>query len=243
MLSASRSRATLVSRALTLASVGGALASYLYQPAGLFAVVADVVVRAYLHFVAGVMAHEGVHGHMGNTRWSNDWWGRLALLPTTVPYVTFRKTHLHHHSATNIPELDPDEFLSTPHWWQIPLRAFLLPYHWMIWMWRHGKFTRRDLVEYGLHYAGIAVVYGAFMSVAGWERVLTGLLASATLHSFLLWYWCAIKTHEGYSTGAAATRSHTYDSRFLYWLSFGLSLHQVHHMQPRLAWLEMRSRI
>jgi len=243
MVSASRSRAISLNQAVTIASVGGALASYMYHPAGWIALAVDIVVRAYLHFIAGAMAHEGVHGHMGNTRRSNDWWGRLALLPTTVPYVTFRKTHLHHHSATNIPELDPDEFLNTPHSWQIPFRAFALPYHWVLWMFRHGKFSRRERAEYGLHYAGVAVIYGTLMILVGWERVLFGFLPSATMHSFLLWYWFAIKTHEGYSTGPAETRSHNYDGRLLYWFSFGLSLHKVHHMEPRLAWLQMRTRV
>jgi fatty acid desaturase len=153
--------------------------------------------------------------------------------------VTFRKTHLQHHSATNIPEVDPDEFLNTPHTWQIPFRAFSLPYHWVVWMWKTGRFPFRDRVEYALNYVVVAAVFGTIAYFTSLERVLVGLLASATLHSFLLWYWFAIKTHEGYSTGAPETRSHNYDGRLLYWLSFGLSMHRLHHMKPRLAWLQM----
>ena len=238
-----RTHAILVNRIVTSASVGLAFASYFYLPAGLIALGIDIMLRAYLHFVAGVMAHESVHGHLGNSRRTNDWWGRLALLPSTVPYVTFRKTHLHHHSATNIPELDPDEFLNTKHVWQIPLRAFALPYHWAIWMWKSGRFTLRVRIEYALNYVAVALVYGGIASVVGWQRVLGGMLPAAALHSLLLWYWFAIKTHEGYSTGAPEMRSHNYDGRFLYWFSFGLSLHQVHHLEPKLAWLQMWSRV
>ena len=235
----SRVNAILINRAITCASVGGAFASYFWMPPGMIAYALDIIFRAYLHFVAGVMAHESVHGHLGNTRSSNFWWGRLAILPTTVPYVTFRKTHLHHHQATNIPELDPDEFLNTPHFWQIPLRALALPYHWVHWMRRTGRFTRSDRVEYALNYLVVAVVYGSIAWFVGWERVLIGLCASAALHSLLLWYAFAIKTHEGYSTGAAETRSHDFQSGWLYWFSLGLSKHRVHHMEPRLAWLQM----
>ncbi len=40
----------------------------------------DIVFRAYAHFVAAVMAHEGVHGHLGNTRRTNEFvrWRGLA---------------------------------------------------------------------------------------------------------------------------------------------------------------------
>ncbi len=239
MSSISRDRVVRFNRTIALVSVSAAFISYLYQPTTVIAWAIDIVFRAYAHFVAAVMAHESVHGHLGNTRRTNDWWGRFSLLPTTVPYVTFRKTHLHHHSSTNEPEKDPDEFLNTPHTWQIPFRTFALPYHWVFWMWRNHRFPHRDRIEYGLNYAVVALVYGALMTVAGWERVMIGFLFSAGIHSLLLWYWFAIKTHEGYSTGAAETRSHDYDSVFLYWFSLGLSMHRVHHMKPQLAWLQM----
>src|ERR1051326_1597932 len=53
-----------------------------------------IVLRVYLHFVGGSMAHESVYGHLGNSRLLNSWWGRFTLIPTTVPFVIFRKTHL-----------------------------------------------------------------------------------------------------------------------------------------------------
>src|SRR5262252_3656515 len=140
----SRARAVLVNRGVAGTAVLIAFATYFTQP---------------VTFIAGVMAHESVHGHLGNTRSANQWWGRLALFPTTVPYVTFRTTHLHHHVNTNVPELDPDEFLNTRHAWQIPIRAFALPYHWVVWMWKTGRFTRTVRREYLLNYLAVAVVY------------------------------------------------------------------------------------
>ena len=79
----SRSRAVFVNRAVTCAAVSMAFATYFAQPLTLLAYAIDFVVRAYLHFVAGVMAHESVHGHLGNSRSANQWWGRFALFPTT----------------------------------------------------------------------------------------------------------------------------------------------------------------
>jgi len=239
----SRSKAIMVNRITTLTAVSVALGSYFWQPALAIHYVLDIVIRAYLHFVAGSMAHESVHGHLGNSRSANWWWGRIALLPTTVPLVIFRKTHLHHHAATNIPEKDPDEFLNTPRKWEIPLRAWALPYHWVMWLWRNKRFTRADRIEYVATYAFEFALYGVIAYFVGIERLLLGMWPACTLHSLLLWYGFAIKTHEGYSTGDAKTRSHNYYGRLLYWCSFGLSMHRLHHMQPGLAWLQMKNKV
>ncbi|MBI4471808.1 MAG: fatty acid desaturase, partial [Acidobacteria bacterium] len=146
----SLNRAVAVNRITTAGAVSLALGSYFWQPTLIIHYVLDIALRAYMHFVAGSMAHESVHGHLGNSRWANLWWGRIAMLPTTVPFVIFRKTHLRHHAATNIPEKDPDEFLNTPRAWEIPLRAWLLPYHWVTWLMRNGQFTAYDRIEYAL---------------------------------------------------------------------------------------------
>jgi fatty acid desaturase len=94
-------------------------------------------------------------------------------------------------------------------------------------------------VEYALTYAGYFVVYGIIISQVGLSRFLLGLLPAAILHSFLLWYPFAIKTHEGYSQGLAEARSHNYRGRLAYFFSFGLSLHRAHHFWPNLGWLQM----
>jgi fatty acid desaturase len=239
----SRKSAIVLNRVILCAVVALSLVSYLWQPVRMLGWMIDVLIRTYLHFIAGAMAHEATHGHLGTTRKANLWWGRVALIPTTVPNVTFRKTHLHHHAATNIPEKDPDEFLNTKRFWEIPLRALVMPHHWVLWLRKQGRFTRSDLLEYALTYVAYVGIYGFIAIFAGVERVLLGLFPAAILHSFLLWYFFAIKTHEGYSTGDAETRSHNYYGRWIYWFSFGLSMHRLHHMKPGLAWLQMATEV
>ncbi|MCI0445213.1 fatty acid desaturase [bacterium] len=238
-----RNRSILISRITICAAVGGAIATYFWRPAGAFLIALDLLVRTYLHFVAGAMAHEGVHGHLGNSKSSNRWWSRLALISTTVPEVTFRKTHIQHHAETNVPDKDPDEFLNTAHAWQIPLRAIAMPHHWLVWLYKKGRLTRTDLIEFALTYLGLFAIYGTIAAFVGVQRVLFGLLPAAILHSLLLWYFFAIKTHEGYYVGMAAGRSHNYYGKLLYWLSFGLSMHRTHHIKPQLAWLQMASKV
>ena len=70
------------------------------------------------------------------------------------------------------------------------------------------------------------------------------VLASPFLKGWLVnlgWLWIpfAMKTHEGYSTGTAEERSHNYYGYLPFFFSFGLSLHRVHHLKPKLSWLEM----
>jgi fatty acid desaturase len=239
----SRDASIWASRAVIVLVVAAALASYFWQPVSALAWVADVVGRAYLHFIAGAMAHEGTHGALGRSKRANMWWGRLALLPTTVPFVSFRKTHIAHHKHTNEPELDPDVFLNTPNVWELPFRAVLMPHHWVRWLVRHGRFTRRDLADYVGTYAAYFSVYALIAAQVGVGRFVAGILGAAVLHSFILWFPFAILTHQGYSTGAAEERSHDYRGGVAYLLTFGLALHRVHHLKPNLGWLEMATYI
>ncbi|MGA9520739.1 MAG: fatty acid desaturase [Myxococcaceae bacterium] len=227
------------SRLTVLAVLGTCLWTYFQQPEGALEWTLDILFRAYLHFIAGVMAHEATHGHLGSSRAANLWWGRVALTPTMVPYAVFRKTHILHHRHTNIADEDPDAYLNTRHLWQVPLRAVSMPYHWLRWLRTRGLLTRELALELALTWAFYAAIAIALASQVGWARVLSGYFPAGILHALLLWYPFAIKTHEGYSTGDERERSHDYHGKLAYWFSFGLSLHRVHHLKPHLGWLEM----
>ena len=202
--------------------------------------IVDVLLRTYLVFVGTVMAHEGVHGHLGRTRAANFWWGRVALLPSMVPFTNFRRTHQLHHAYTNLPDQDPDHFMKSRNFVELCLRALAMPHQWFFWLRRKGRLKHSDIVELFLNYAGIAAVYAVVLWFVGAERLFWGMAPALVLVSVLLWYPFAVQTHEGYSTGAADARSHNYYGRFMYWFSFGLSIHREHHLQPKLSWIELR---
>ncbi|HEY9839617.1 MAG TPA: fatty acid desaturase [Candidatus Obscuribacterales bacterium] len=230
------------SRWLIVLLLAACLGSYFWQPVGL-AWLADILLRGWLHFLSGSMAHEAAHGHLGNSKRANLWWGRIALLPAGVAYVAFQKTHLYHHSYTNDPEKDPDYYLHQRPAWLTPIRAFAMPYHWIAWLRQRGKLTRSILGEWALTYLAYFLIYTLLALVCGPVRVLAGLVGSAALHALVLWYFFAIKTHEGGSMGSPEERSHNYYGSLAYWLSCGLSLHRVHHLHPNLSWLEMAAHI
>jgi fatty acid desaturase len=200
----------------------------------------DVLGRTYLIFLGTVLAHESVHGHLGRTRRANFWWGRIALLPSMVPFTNFRRTHQLHHAFTNLPDKDPDHFMKSRNFFELSLRAIAMPHHWFFWLRRRGRLKRADLRELFLNYVAIFALFSVVLTFVGAARLFWGMAPPLVLVSLLLWYPFAVQTHEGFSTGAAEMRSHNYYGRFMYWFSLGLSMHREHHLQPKLSWVELR---
>jgi fatty acid desaturase len=204
-------------------------------------VIPDILLRTYLIFLGTVMAHESVHGHLGRTKAAHFWWGRIALLPSMVPFTNFRKTHQLHHAHTNVPDRDPDHFMKSRNFFELFLRALAMPHHWFFWLRKRGWIKRRDRIELLLNYLCIFAVFAVILAFIGANRMLWGMVPPLTLVSLLLWYPFAVQTHEGFSTGPAHSRSHNYYGRFMYWFSLGLSMHRVHHLRPSLSWIELKS--
>ncbi len=201
----------------------------------------DILFRTYLIFLGTVMAHESVHGHLGSSKAANFWWGRIALLPSMVPFTNFRKTHQLHHAHTNLPDHDPDHFMKSRNFPELFLRALAMPHHWFFWLRQRGRIKRSDLIELTLNYLGIFSIFFMVLFFAGVTRLLWGMVPPLMLVSLLLWYPFAVQTHEGFSTGSAHSRSHNYYGHFMYWFSLGLSMHRVHHLKPKLSWIELRA--
>ena len=236
-----RRHAQLLSRCVICLVVAGSLGGLFFTPTNGWAYVIDVLVRSYLAFVGTVMAHEGSHGLLGRSRAANCWWGRLALVPTMVPFANFRRTHLLHHRHTNMEAHDPDHFIkpSAHREWELPLRAIAMPHHWFFWLRDRKAVDTSHVRELILNYVGIALVYLPILLAVGAFRFVSAMVPLLVLVSLLLWYPFAFKTHEGFSTGSAESRSHNYYGRFMYWFSFGLSMHRTHHMHPYLTWMEL----
>ncbi|HET9479109.1 MAG TPA: fatty acid desaturase [Pyrinomonadaceae bacterium] len=229
-----------LSRALICVICALSIGSLLVPIANKFHLALDILLRTYLIFLGTVMAHESVHGHLGSTRRANFWWGRIALLPSMVPFTNFRRTHQLHHAYTNIPDKDPDHFMKSRNLLELSLRAIAMPHHWFFWLRKRGRLKRADLWELFLNYLAIVALYATVLSFVGPTRLLWGMAPPLILVSLLLWYPFAVQTHEGFSTGSAEARSHDYYGNFMYWFSLGLSMHRQHHLQPNLSWIELR---
>jgi len=235
-----RRRIFFLSRSIICAVVAVSIGTLFLRPGNFLEYIIDTLLRTYLMFIGTVMAHEGVHGHLGRSRTANFRWGRLALLPTMVPFTNFRKTHHMHHAYTNIPGQDPDHFMKSRSLIELVLRALAMPHQWFFWLWQRGRIKKADLIELALNYFVIFAVYGAILASVGPFRLFWGMTPALILVSVLLWYPFAVQTHEGFSTGAAESRSHNYYGRFMYWFSLGLAIHREHHLQPKLSWIELK---
>ena len=66
-----RNRIYWLSRSVILAVVLGSLGSLFWTPASPLEWFADLLLRTYLMFLGTVMAHEGIHGHLGHTKRAN----------------------------------------------------------------------------------------------------------------------------------------------------------------------------
>ena len=215
------------------------LGSFFIPVSGFAARVIDMLLRTYLIFVGAVMAHESVHGHLATTRSGNYWWGRIALLPSMVPFTNFRRTHQLHHAFTNIPDKDPDHFMKSRNLLELALKALAMPHHWFFWLRRRGRLKKNDVAELILNYLAIALLHGFIFTLVGAERFFWGIVPPLALVSLMLWYPFAVQTHEGFSIGQAESRSHNYYGHFMFWFSLGLSMHREHHLKPKLAWIEL----
>ena len=235
-----RPKIFLLSRSIICLVVVLAEGSFFVTPNNLVWYIIDILFRTYMIFIGTVMAHEAVHGHLGRTKRANLWWGRIALIPSLVPFTNFRKTHHLHHAHTNDPELDPDHFMKSRNMLELILRSVAMPHHWFFWLWKRDRIKTNDLFELLMNYLLIAAIHAPLMIALGPSRILTGLGPALILVSVLLWYPFAVQTHEGFSTGSAESRSHNYYGRFMYWFSLGLGMHRVHHFQPKLSWIELR---
>lgn len=235
-----RSRVFVLSRFTICAIILASIGTLFLQPANALVYTIDVLFRTWVMFLGTVMAHEGTHGHLGRKKRANFWWGRLALLPTMVPFTNFVKTHHLHHAYTNIPDRDPDLFMKPRHVIELPFRAVAMPHRWFFWLRKRGRIQREDVLDLALNYLGIFGVYAVILATVGPSRLLWGMIPALVLVSMLLWYPFAYKVHEGFSTGSADSRSHDYYGRLMYWFSLGLSMHREHHVQPSLSWIELR---
>ena len=237
----SRRRIHYLNRTIICAVCLLATGSLFFPVANKFHLLLDIVLRTYLIFLGTVMAHESVHGHLGRTRRANFWWGRVALLPSMVPFTNFRRTHQLHHAYTNIPDQDPDHFMKSRNFFELCLRAIAMPHHWFFWLRKRNRLRRADKIELLLNYLAITALYAVVLAVAGPTRLFWGMVPPLVLVSLLLWYPFAVQTHEGFSTGTPWERSHNYYGHFMYWFSLGLSMHRQHHLQPKLSWVELKS--
>lgn len=182
--------------------------------------------------------HEAVHGLVHPYRPLNNAVGRVAGLLEGIPFPLFRVLHLQHHAHTNHPERDPDWVLGRRPRWLLPL--------WLVVRMAgdNGFMVKRRLwrrkVSWLVEHAATLALQGALAGTAvflgnGRDLLLlwvVPVLVSATV-IYLTVGWLV---HFPHSSTRPLDASRNLPGRLLRWVTFGQSLHLVHHLWPRIPW-------
>lgn len=185
-------------------------------------------------YAAFTPLHEAAHRVVTRRRWGNELVGRLAGVPLWAPLPAFRYLHLEHHKHTNEPGADPDAWSGGPWRWSLPLRWLTQDVHYYAVYLRAGR-PRGELVETMATFAlqgGAAAV--AIALGYGRELLLFGLLPSRLAIGTLAFAfdWLPHRPHVVTAKEDRMRATLIIEGRLWCWLTFGQSLHLVHHLYP-----------
>lgn len=215
---------------------------------------------AFLVCLQGSLQHEVVHGHPTPWNWVNE----ALVLPCLwlwMPFRTYRRLHLVHHSDENLtdPEKDPESYYLTPEAWRacgrvaraylwclntVAGRLLLGPLHatWQLYRAELPRLLRGEgqaVREWLPHLLGTGLVLAWAVGICG-IPLLDYLLffaypgtALTLLRSYL----------EHRAVPVAAERSVIIEAGPVMSLLFlNNNLHALHHAEPGLAWYRLPAR-
>lgn len=185
-------------------------------------------------YAAFTPLHEAAHRVVSRARWGNELVGRLAGIPLWAPLPAFRYLHLEHHKHTNEPGADPDAWSGGPLRWSLPLRWLTQDLHYYVVYLRAGR-PRAELAETAATFALQAAAMAAALALGyGLELLLFGLLPSRLAIATLAFAfdWVPHRPHVVTAKQDRMRATLAIEGRLWCWLTFGQSLHLVHHLYP-----------
>ncbi len=185
-------------------------------------------------YAAFTPLHDASHRSVTRARWGNELVGRLAGLPLWAPLPAFRFLHLEHHKHTNEGAADPDGWSGGPWRLTLPLRWLTLDLHYYAFYLRTER-PRREKAEVVLTLGGQVAIAAALVALGhGRELLLFGLLPSRLAIGTLAFAfdWLPHRPHVITAKQDRLRATLAFEGRLLCWLTFGQSLHLVHHLYP-----------
>lgn len=191
---------------------------------------ASMVVAWFMSWL-GLLAHEAGHNSLTQSPALNAFLGRLAFLPSWMPFSAWVASHNRHHAFTNVRGLDPfwaplspQEFARLPRWRRLLERLYRTPFgvglYALVELWGRAWLCPKPQRRHGLicWLDRLAVVGTAVSQVAG----------------LLLWRrWVA---HSGNVTSASVSVVACVVLPFLqvaWWTGF---IGFLHHTHPQARW-------
>jgi beta-carotene hydroxylase len=187
-------------------------------------------------YAAFTPLHEAAHRAVTRKRWVNEVVGRIATLPFAGPFVVVRHFHLEHHKHTNESDRDPDHWSGRGPSWMLPLRWVTQDLHYYVLYARLlGSRPRRERIEAMATVAGLAGLVALLVATGhGREVLLYGLLPTRLAVGLLAlaFDWLPHRPHDVPAKIDRFRATSAAPGRLLFLLSFGQSLHLVHHLFP-----------
>jgi beta-carotene hydroxylase len=185
-------------------------------------------------YAAFTPLHDASHRVVTRARWGNELAGRLAGLPLWAPLPAFRYLHLEHHKHTNEGAADPDGWSGGPWRWTLPLRWLTQDLHYYA-VYLRAKRARGEQLEV-VATLGAQVAAAIALAALGYGRelVLFGLLPSRLAMGTLAFAfdWLPHRPHTITAKEDRMRATLAIEGRLWCWLTFGQSLHLVHHLYP-----------
>ncbi|MEV0463858.1 fatty acid desaturase [Nocardia tengchongensis] len=193
-------------------------------------------------FVLFTVLHDASHYSISSHRWVNVAFGRVAMffVSPLISFKSFAFIHIEHHRNTNDDDSDPDHWVSSAPWWQLPIRfpAMDLPYIGFL-VKNVRRRPRAEVLEtVALMGFSLTVIVTAAVTGNLWTLAVIWLLPERVAMFVLAWWFDWLPHHDLEDTQSEnryrATRNRVGSEWILTPLLLSQNYHLVHHLHPSI---------
>ncbi|MEV0550506.1 fatty acid desaturase [Nocardia salmonicida] len=193
-------------------------------------------------FVLFTVLHDASHYSISSHRWVNVAFGRMAMffVSPLISFKSFAFIHIEHHRNTNDGEHDPDHWVSSAPWWQLPVRfpAMDLPYIGFL-IRNVRRRPRAEVLETAaLMTFSLTVIVSAAFTANLWTLAVIYLIPARVAMFVLAWWFDWLPHHNLEDTQREnryrATRNRVGSEWILTPLLLSQNYHLVHHLHPSI---------
>lgn len=203
---------------------------------------ATVLLSATAIFVIFTVLHDASHYSISTHRWVNVAFGRVAMLFVSplISFKSFAFIHIAHHRNTNEDGNDPDHFVSSAPWWQLPVRFPLMDVPYLSFLVRNVKRRPRAEVLETVFLMGttVAVIVACAFTGHLWTLAVLYLIPERVAMFVLAWWFDWLPHHDLEDTQREnryrATRNRVGSEWLFTPLLLSQNYHLVHHLHPSI---------
>ncbi|MBJ8339163.1 fatty acid desaturase [Antrihabitans sp. YC3-6] len=201
-----------------------------------------VVLSATAVFVLFTVLHDASHYSISTHRWVNVAFGRVAMffVSPLISFKSFAFIHIEHHRNTNDDENDPDHFVSSAPWWQLPIRFPAMDVPYIGFLVRNvRRRPRAEVLETAtlMTFSLTVIVWAAFTGNL-WTLAVICLIPGRVAMFVLAWWFDWLPHHDLEDTQQEnryrATRNRVGSEWVLTPLLLSQNYHLVHHLHPSI---------